>query len=118
MRANDVLRARGATTFICECAADGCDALVGMQPMVYDGIRAVDGNILADGHPAVLSAAAKADSSLRKHELPALRDSLRRRITDVWERLNDTVSELHELHGVPSEEIVERIEVELEDAGR
>ena len=114
IRINDELRRRGATAFACECGADGCTALVEMPLAVYDGIRALDGAVLAEGHPAAAEASGLAVAQPREHELPALRESLRGRVREVWDRLNDAVSELHELHDVPREEIVDRVDEALE----
>ena len=111
---NDVLRARGATAFVCECAANGCIALVELPLAVYDGIRAVDRSVLAEGHPAAPAPDESVSPVPREHELPLLRESLRARVNDVWDRLNDVVSELRELHDVPREQIVERLDDALE----
>ena len=109
VQVNDVLRRRGAAAFVCECGTDGCNALVALPLTVYDGIRAVEGSVLADGHPAAAAESTVVGAQPSELELPALRESLRDRVMDVWDRLNDAVSELHELHEIPREEIVERV---------
>jgi hypothetical protein len=114
---NEVLRARGATAFVCECAADGCLALVELPLTAYDGIRAVGGHVLADRHHNGAATPGTVAAEPRMHELEALREVLRGRVVDVWERLNDTVSELHELHEVPRGEIVDRVDDALDDRG-
>jgi len=44
-----------------------------------------------------------------------LRARLEGRVHDCWERLDDVVSELIELHGVPVDEIVERVRDAVSD---
>jgi len=114
LQVNEVLRTRGATAFVCECGANGCDALVDLPVTIFDGIRADGGSVLAEGHAVAATSLEGGGLDLREDELAALRESLRARVTDVWERLNDAVSELHELHGVPREEIVDRVDDALE----
>jgi hypothetical protein len=110
VQVNAVLRARGGTVFVCECASVGCNALVELPLAVYDGTRAVGGAGLAEGHPAAAAPAARVSAEPSEHEFPALRESLLERVGSVWERLNDAVSELHEVHAVTREEIIEQVE--------
>jgi len=40
----------GGLEFVCECGAEGCEAMVGLFPADYDRIRQDTGAVLAGGH--------------------------------------------------------------------
>lgn len=53
---------------------------------------------------------------MNERDVDALRAALQGRIHRCWERLDDAVSELVEVHGVPADEVVARVRGLADDA--
>jgi hypothetical protein len=98
--------------FTCQCADDDCQALVDLPLGVYDGLRAVDGIVLAPGRVI----AARQPEAVDAGELETVREALRGREADSWDRLEDAVSELRELHDAPRDLILGRVTATLDEA--
>jgi hypothetical protein len=96
----ELRRRAGATAvFVCECGAPECTATVGLSTATFDAARAAGELVTAEGHsgpPAV-------------GDVAQIRAALRARVRDAWERLDDAVLELQDLHEVPGEAIVRRV---------
>jgi hypothetical protein len=98
---NDELRRRAGTTavFVCECGAKGCAATVELTPAAFDATRAAGDLVIAVGHAGPKPAG----------DVTHIRSALRARAHGAWERLEDAVAELKDLHGVPTEAILHRV---------
>jgi hypothetical protein len=68
--------------------------------------------VLAPGH--VVSPPIAGDGESDKADLAEVRAALAARVQSSWLRLEDAVSELHALHDVPQEAIVERVEATVD----
>ena len=98
---NDELRRRAGATavFVCECAAEDCVATVELSAAAFDAARAAGDLVTAEGHVGPKPAG----------DVAHIRSALRARVHDAWERLEDAVAELTDLHDVPTETILHRV---------
>jgi hypothetical protein len=105
---NEELRRRAGASglFVCECGDDECVATLELTTAEFDGARAAGELVIAFGHagPRAVS------------DVGHIRAALRGRVHAAWERLDDAVAELEELHEVPMETIVYRVR-SAEDGG-
>ena len=100
---NDELRRRAGATavFVCECGAADCTATIGLSTAAFDAARAAGELVTADTHAAPPAVG----------DVVQIRAALRARVRDAWERLDDAVAELQDLHEVPQEMIVQRVRI-------